>query len=216
MSNSIDVTAFENEVRRWNKQFSLISRQNSEVMLQQLICESLDSYAAFMNWVEINSLKLDSFKQINYYDIGSGAGFPGILWQSLFERDFGSIINGHLVEPREKRAWFLERCSRMQGHTKLRVVNDRWKKQPLMDTCSQSKSINIISIKALFLTDADIVKEIPNQNPVLICRFHNPQTALDDCLRENLKLPDNAQMVNFSSSGSKFSIIISKHTNCST
>ncbi|MBT3316663.1 hypothetical protein HN388_01650 [bacterium] len=213
MSNSIDLTAFENEVRRWNKQFSLISRQNSELMLQQLICESLDSYAAFINWSQINSLKLEIFKRINYFDLGSGAGFPGIIWQSLFERDFGNKINGYLVEPREKRAWFLERCSRLQGHTELQVINERWKKQLLTNT---PESINIISIKALLLTDAEIIKELPDQSQVLICRFHNPQTAQDDCLREKLWLPDNAQIVKFSSDGNKSSILISRHTNCST
>jgi len=216
LSNSIDITAFENEVRRWNKQFSLISRQNSESMLQHLIRESLESYSALIEWSERSSINLKSFKQVNYFDIGSGAGFPGIIWQSLFERDFGDKIYGHLIEPREKRAWFLERCSRMQGQTKLQIINERWNKQHLTNKGLQSEAINVISIKALFLTDTEILKELPDRSSVLICRFHNPQTALDGRLKEKLKLPSNAQIINFPSGDIESSMLISSHSDCST
>jgi len=216
LSNNINITAFENEVRRWNKQFSLISRQNSEPMLQQLICESLESYSTFIEWAESSNINLNSFKLVNYFDIGSGAGFPGIIWQSLFERDFGSKICGRLIEPREKRAWFLERCSRMQGHSKLRVVNERWNKRYLSDSNLLAESINIVSIKALFLTDAEILKELPGLTPTIVCRFHNPQTPLDSHLIKKLELPDNAQIVKFPSGDIESSVLISNHTNCST
>lgn len=216
MSNGIDTTAFENEVRRWNKQFSLISRQNSEPMLKQLIGESLESYRAFIEWAESNSVDLNEFKRINYYDIGSGAGFPGMLWQSLFERDFSNKLYGHLIEPREKRAWFLERCSRVLGHSNLRVINERWNKKYFKNDDPQAELINIVSIKALFLTDEDILGELPDNSQTLICRFHNPQTELDDHLKEKLALPSNAQVVKFVSVDTESSILISSHTNCST
>jgi hypothetical protein len=219
MSSTVNLSPFESEVRRWNKQFSLISRQNSETRLQNLLSESSLAYSAFVNWVQDNKLNLDKYSKINYFDIGSGAGFPGIVWQAHLEKDFDNKISGYLVEPRGKRAWFLERSARAMGLKGLSVCNCRWGSQESENPNTDHIALFIVSIKALMLTDPEIIAGLnapPADSDVLICRFHNPETVLNSELAEKLGLPPKAEVVVFGDKETRSALLISTHRNCST
>jgi hypothetical protein len=112
------------EIIRWNRRFNLVSRVDTERCVGRLLDQSLAA------WRAVAAARLvprgpEETERFLYADVGSGAGFPGVVWSCELARSgarFGSV----LVEPRDRRAWFLERVvSRLRiEHTA--VIADRW------------------------------------------------------------------------------------------
>jgi 16S rRNA (guanine527-N7)-methyltransferase len=94
------------EVLEWNSVLALISRRDPLAACERLLFESL----------ELGQL-LDIGSAGRVADVGSGAGFPGLVWALMFPR-----LEVVLIERREKRALFLERTIRKLGATNVSVV----------------------------------------------------------------------------------------------
>jgi len=148
--------------------------------------------------------------RIVYVDIGSGAGFPGIAWhlwlqtqvdKSGSEGRFSTKTT--LVEPRQKRAWFLHRVNRLLKLENLRIWEKRWQ------DCHQDtkpsrrhwhKTLWLFSLRALKMSDKTVIASwqkaagltsLEDSHRLLICRFRPQGHAPDSALREALCLPSS-------------------------
>ena len=212
---------FKQKVLHWNRQINLISRVQPELLIQDLIRECLDVLEALPGAVEAwdpgvaASLRGErpdpesSPADVVYIDVGSGAGLPGIVWhhqltrllarQAAKDRD---PVSTHLVEAREKRAWFLERVGRQLGLSGIFVVNRRWGQEGvrllLGPGAGKPGTLWLITLKALKMSDTDLLAgwreatqqaELRQGNRLVICRFQPPGLELDESLRNELALP---------------------------
>ncbi|MBD3220515.1 hypothetical protein GF314_04665, partial [bacterium] len=145
------VTRFDrhrDEVLRWNRQMSLVSRVDPEPRVDALVRECRAA------WTLLRAAGVgDAAPEATVWiDLGSGAGFPGVVW--AIEREHGGGIaapgKGLLVEPREKRAWFLNRCLRTLDLACTSVLAARWGAGPAVQELGGLREA-IISLKAIRL-----------------------------------------------------------------
>jgi hypothetical protein len=157
---------YRNQVLRWNRQISLVSRQDPEATLDRLVIQCRDGFALLAGEVALES-------GVAYYDLGSGGGLPGVIWHLLLvER--GLDPRTCLVEPREKRAWFLDRLRSVPGMPGFRVAEGRWGETEIAGTGATQI---LISLKALKLTDPVVVEGLPaetRRRSLIIARYYPP------------------------------------------
>lgn len=89
-------TAYLAEVLKWNQSVGLVSRKDPIAACERLLLESLEL------------AQLLGLGDGRVADIGSGAGFPGVIWALSFPG-----VDVTMIERREKRALFLERACRL-------------------------------------------------------------------------------------------------------
>ncbi len=89
------------EVLRWNDQLGLVSKRDPESACERLLLESLE----ILDWAHTRG---DAIRQVA--DIGSGGGFPGLVW-ALSEPSWRVL----LIERRTRKAGFLESTLRILG-----------------------------------------------------------------------------------------------------
>jgi 16S rRNA (guanine527-N7)-methyltransferase len=98
---SIDtLRRFVGEILRWNAELGLVSKKDPLAACRRLIIESAE-------FGDVVGRALVGVVGARIADVGSGAGFPGVVWR-LQRADFELV----LIERREKRAVFLERIVR--------------------------------------------------------------------------------------------------------
>jgi hypothetical protein len=164
------------EIERWNDQINLVSR----VQTRRRIDALLEQCRVGWNLVHEELVSAEWFTTAGYIDLGSGGGLPGLVWSCA--RD----VEGHdgwslLVEPREKRAWFLQRTGRLLGLSELRVLPARWGECSLPWDLPVVSGV-LVSLKALRLNDDEILGGLqealradPWPKTVAIARFLDPQ-----------------------------------------
>ena len=195
---------YRTEVLRWNASFSLISRIDTTERLEDLIEESVSSFETLTELVlpAVESSLPGLAPPLHYVDIGSGAGIPGLAWHLLSsELGFGGRehIGSILVEPRHKRAWFLERAAEIMGLCEIRVGEDQWGPRSAL-RCNDLPAglTGVISLKALRITDDEIIAGWRRyrgrgggaaDDTLVICRLHGWPCDLDDDLTDRLCLP---------------------------
>lgn len=201
--------AYREQVLRWNRQINLISRQATADRLERLILQSRNS------WKRLAEDREDGFSpktRLWYFDLGSGAGLPGFIWHLQAAAD-GIPIRTRLVEPREKRAWFLDRLNSLAGVAPMEVLADRWENaaggggEP---NGPADPTHILISLKALHLTDTEVLNGLipfltplqgtqgpPSGLGVLIARFYPPGQSWSEDLARNLKIPPPGQSLAF-------------------
>jgi 16S rRNA (guanine527-N7)-methyltransferase len=89
------LVAFLSEVLQWNRTLGLVSRKDPVAASERLLFESLEL---------ARELRLERERIV---DIGSGAGFPGLVWALTMPG-----LEVTMIERRERRALFLERACR--------------------------------------------------------------------------------------------------------
>ncbi len=173
------------EVLRWNAQFSLISRVAPEQRLLALQQECDAAFRALHDaWVGFRSgssgaaIPAGVAIPLRYIDLGSGGGFPGLIWQAWLQ-DVGlpgmAPVGTLLVEPRDKRAWLLEQVARAAGWP-VEVRRAHWGRRQPPPPRPLPPAHDLITLKALRLTDDEVLsgwrRERPGGgSPVTICRF---------------------------------------------
>jgi hypothetical protein len=180
------MAVYRREVLRWNTQINLVSRRDTQEQLDALIeqCDSALSALA----AEAPELQAE---RMLYCDLGSGGGLPGVVWhRRLAERS--PALQAWLVEPREKRAWFLQRTARFLGDPPFEVACARWNEvvgpvETAADTC-------LVSLKALRLTDSEVLAGLETlcgaretfPARVVVARFHPGGEVLTPVLADEL------------------------------
>jgi hypothetical protein len=154
-----------------------------------------------------------------YYDIGSGAGFPGVVWHVWLEQRLDHWLESnqeraptgsrshlqthlqtYLVEPKQKRAWFLQRVLQVLDLHRVKVWSGRWgeKGETRRESRSEGGTLWLISLKALALTDPEViagwrriirVSRMEEWDRLVICRFRSPGSRPEDGLIQKLALP---------------------------
>lgn len=125
---------------KWQKAINLISETTVEDMAERHFLDS------------VQLIKFIPDKKITLVDMGSGAGFPGMILAML------DIENVHLIESDIRKATFLREVSR-ETNTKVFIHDDRIENVHI-------KSIDLITARALaplkdILTFASNLSETP-------------------------------------------------------
>lgn len=87
------------ELARWNPQLGLVSKRDTTRTVARLLRESVSlwDFVAEVARPEVGAIR-------RVVDIGSGAGFPGMVWSLL-----DSNLSVELLERKERKVAFLER-----------------------------------------------------------------------------------------------------------
>jgi len=101
--------AYLGELLKWRRKVNLIARDTPEPQVVEN--HFLDS---------LTLMPLIEGEQAHLLDIGTGAGFPGLVLACAMDR-----VRFTLVEPRQKRVSFLRHVIRSLGLTNTEVVADR-------------------------------------------------------------------------------------------
>jgi 16S rRNA G527 N7-methylase RsmG len=199
---------FQQEVVRWNRQINLVSRKGTLARVADLIGQCRDA------WMELNSAEFaswDAADSVWYFDLGSGGGLPGYVWHQLLSARFDNLKTW-LVEPREKRAWFLERLNKITPERPLQVWNARWCETPSVGGLGSSGMAPadlvparvLISMKALRLSDPVVLTglevalgeaALPAGGVVAIARFYPLDQKWTSGLAEELEITKGALVV---------------------
>lgn len=91
------LSRYLHEVLEWNSSLGLVSKRDPLAACERLLLESLE-------WDRVLALS----DGMRVADVGSGAGFPGIVW--ALQHPGAEFV---LLERRERRAAFLERVVRL-------------------------------------------------------------------------------------------------------
>ncbi len=192
------LAAYTQEILRWNRQMNLISRQDTTQVLQGLQdqcalgLEALWSKGLEEGWVP------GDLTGLQYFDLGSGGGLPGVIWHHLLTRK-GHACSSWMVEPRDKRAWFLDRVAQIPDLGPFGVLQGRWGEVELDQSTRYNKSFTLISLKALHLTDPEVLAGLvqsggtPGRESepvrIVIARYYPAGQVLDPELRTHLDFP---------------------------
>jgi hypothetical protein len=204
---------YRKQVLRWNDQINLVSRQDTAGRLEGLIHQCRDGWDHLATDGVSN---LTGASRLWYFDLGSGAGLPGFVWHVQMAAA-GLSVRTLLVEPREKRAWFLERMAHLVGPESLHVLTSRWGeigKGDLADTIPEPPPSHVlISLKALHLPDSAVLEGLtpflgaagspatPAETEIalLIARFYPPDQEWSEELAGELDIPPAGQLRSTSS-----------------
>ncbi len=146
------LVAYRDELLRWNRQISLVSRRQPEAVADGLIRQCVGAFDRW--WVASGSALVGPGARLRVFDLGSGGGLPAFVWLVLL-REKGVAVTATLVEPREKRAWFLERLGRLPGAPAYDVVPARWGEAAVATVAGDSAIL--FTLKALRLSESAIL-----------------------------------------------------------
>ena len=171
------IEAYRAEVLRWNRQINLVSRQDTAARLDGLIRQCDRAFAAVL------AAHPDLGRSpVLYADLGSGGGLPGFVWHRQL-LGVAPAVQSWLVEPREKRAWFLQRVARFADPQPYGVLCGRWGEVVAASVLPAETAL--VSLKALRLTDPEVLEglaalragAVPQPRRVVIVRFHPADEA---------------------------------------
>ena len=149
---------YRRELLRWNVHTNLVSRENPDRQVSLLLDQCAAAWEALV--VGLGELAPDAAEDltrghVGYVDIGSGGGFPGIPWLLAGMQPPPAV--SCLVEPRARRAWFLERVLALAGLKGTCVLAARWGAEPLPIDRAVTPGTWILSLMALRLTDPQVL-----------------------------------------------------------
>ena len=104
------LSTYLGEIVNWNNRVALVSRRSTRSVLERLVDQSVGLW-------ELIAKQRDA-PPSSFVDVGTGAGFPGIIWKMMAPKGAGL-----LVERREKKATFLDRVVRVLGFSNLDVYS---------------------------------------------------------------------------------------------
>jgi hypothetical protein len=202
LDQALDV--YRKQVLHWNRRINLVSRQDTAARLDTLIRQCRNSWDGL---VAAAGVDLRGARQLWYFDLGSGGGLPGVVWQAQMAAA-ELPVQTLLVEPRDKRAWFLERVARetYAGSSgpagPMQVAANRWGEIE-SGVCEgflagPHPSHILISLKALRLSDKQVLaglapflaKGSQGDISLLIVRFHPPDQEWTGDLAADLGIPE--------------------------
>lgn len=212
------IERYRSQLMRWNPQINLVSRQNTQQRVDDLVAQAEAGLRHTLAHLPRESQDPDlQDALLNYFDLGSGGGIPGVIWHVLLHEN-GCEPATCLIEPREKRAWFLQRLGQIAGMPEFCSLCDRWgedtggedspcpglARERLAPMSDRNRPlVTLISLKALRLTDLQILAGLDRMAPhsidrtgmLLIARYHPPGQELDAELRKQLGIPGPGEVL---------------------
>ncbi len=199
---------FREELLRWNRQINLVSRQETDDRLDGLFKQCVGGEEAVLAWLRNSGWEARAQNGLFYFDLGSGGGLPGLVWHILFGEVFGGV-RSFMVEPRQKRAWFLKRQNQISGMPAFEALRGRWGEvcvaDPAENTGLNSQQLIVVSLKALHLDDILVLKGLNvafsshpgllSEKCILLARYYPPKQQFDSDLASKLKIPDSGHLL---------------------
>lgn len=169
-------------LERWNRVVRLVGEDGPEAWIGRHYAESV---AARPLWPPST---IGSGKDSALLDVGSGAGFPGLVLAALHPER--SVT---LVEARERKAAFLAEASRELELPRVRVIH---KHLDVELATALAGAVECASIRGLRLPDATmacLVDSLPAGGRLIVwAGRHLAPGLLDLCaVEEEMKLPDS-------------------------
>ena len=142
MGLSVDARALERllvyfiELRKWKRKVNLVARDSTDIqILENHFLDSLTLLPLIQERISAGTLSL--------LDVGTGAGFPGLVLKVVCPG-----LEVTLVEPRQKRIFFLKHIVRTLGLEGVELINARLgEKVPLPQL--SGRKFSIITSRAL-------------------------------------------------------------------
>lgn len=150
-SASHDHKILTREILRWNHQMNLVSRVDTARTLNGLVEHCVAGWDLLAQFLSDEP----GFSECLYVDLGSGGGLPGLIWATSRHEAGHKGVNC-FVEPRDKRAWFLQRVARALQLDTVVVQTARWGEMRLPVVPEGTDKV-LISMKALRLTDSQVL-----------------------------------------------------------
>lgn len=173
---------YRDEVLRWNASINLVSRRDTVARLDALLAQCDDAGRRLLSAHPLAAPVL-------YLDLGAGGGLPGVPWHGLLHAA-GLGPASWLVEPREKRAWFLERVARALPPG-CGVLQGAW--GDVAPPAPVRAASILLSLKALRLDDGQVLAGLAPfaEGParVTIARFHPHDQRWSQALAAGLAIP---------------------------
>jgi 16S rRNA (guanine527-N7)-methyltransferase len=107
------LTVFLEEIFRWNSQLGVVSKRETPAVVARLLDESVRLW----DFIDAAVQRGEAPPLRDVIDIGSGAGFPGIVWKLLVPS-----LRVTLVERKERKVAFLERVIARMGLAEVTAV----------------------------------------------------------------------------------------------
>lgn len=139
------------EIVRWNQQISLVSRLKPRQTVDSLVAQCRRGWTLVADHLEARQWPGDRC----WIDVGSGSGLPGLVW-AVEDAHGGSRAPFILVEPRQKRAWFLNRAARAMMLSHVTIAECRWGEQDIVFDGGGATGA-VISFKALRMGDREVL-----------------------------------------------------------
>jgi len=105
---STALSTYLREIVNWNNRVALVSRRSTVSVLDRLVGQSVGL------WELVEAQRKQPLT--SFVDIGTGAGFPGVIWKMM-----SPAAMGLLVERREKKATFLDHVVHRLGFADIEV-----------------------------------------------------------------------------------------------
>ncbi len=134
---------FQELVQKWSKAINLISENSTQNFWKRHILDSLQL------------IQYINDKEIHLVDIGSGAGFPGIILS------IAGVAKTSLIEADLRKCIFLEKAAKISNNN-IQIINQRIEKTEIrcnILTCRAFSNLNTIF---------DCTKNISVQNKFLL------------------------------------------------
>ncbi len=144
---------FQKLVKKWNKSINLVSDNTIHNFWQRHILDSLQ----LMQYIDN--------KEIHLVDIGSGAGFPGIVLS------IAGVAKVSLIEADLRKCIFLEKASKISNNN-IQIINQRIEKVEIdcsILTCRAFSKLNTIF---------NCIKNISVQEKFLLLKGKNYLTEI--------------------------------------
>ena len=144
---------YEEFLKFSQKKFNLIGRSTENKIWTRHFYDSAFSYK-FVSEIISNNKK----KKFNLVDVGSGAGFPGLVIALMCQKI--SNISLTLIESNTKKAFFLENVVSLLG-LKVKVLNNRVEKE--------EKKFDLITARAVAPLNKliNLVSKVSKKNSIL-------------------------------------------------
>ena len=169
-------------LERWNRVVRLVGEAEPEDWIQRHYAESV---AARVFW---RPAKTGSGGEPGLLDIGSGAGFPGLVLAALHpERPVT------LVEARERKAAFLAEAGRELDLPRVRIVRERLDAGLAARLAGAVECATIRGVRLPEATMARLVEALPDGGRLVAWAGRRPATGLPDmcAVEREINLPDS-------------------------
>lgn len=180
------LVAYCNELKKWNRKVNLIARDTADIqILENHFLDSLTVFPLMQEKAGAAGLGL--------MDVGTGAGFPGLVLKVVCP-----WLDVTLVEPRQKRVFFLRHLIRTLGLEGVEVLMARLDGKAVQPQLSNRK-FSFITSRALTDTASFLAMAVPylDRAGLLICMKGPKGLAEVERLREKAAAgQDKLELVN--------------------
>ncbi len=170
-------------LERWNRVVRLVGEAAPREWIRRHYAESV---AARVFWRASTGEDSEAGPLL---DIGSGAGFPGLVLAAL--RSERPVT---LVEARERKAAFLAEAARDLGLSNVRIVNERFDDELAARFAGTVECVTIRGLRLPASTMARFVEALPEQGRLVVWAGRRLATGLSDTcvVEQEMSLPDSS------------------------